>query len=604
MADSFVASAALPDVLTTTNGSHVRTPETWVARRFELKALLQQHILGALPPTVPTLTSATLLNQTSGGLSSAYVRLGFLANTSMVHVDINLAWRQADTARVALPVFLTQFNHRGWALAGVQRGYLSVLYPGGDTRDVSDDFRAAYPAATFRKILARAFVASRVVDFLCSKEYARLGGGGGLTLPRIDRKRISISGHSRNGKQSLVAAAFDDRFAAVVGSSPGTPIAAPVRFSSPDFNGETLNYVSDARDWWLPSLHSYFGREHELPADGHFVLALIAPRHVLLATALSDGEGDVTFADEQNVLAASRAFALLGAADALRIRWRPARHHGALDVQSYFDWFDRAAGAGTAGVDLFPQSPLHAFDWRAWSQSVTPPPPPPPPTAPLRERVLWLLGGSASLEAGSADGLTAGSHYCETGDEGSAWAFASELMMRDSLPRCLGGDCLHSVRRHSLSFGAYVTADLFVPAEAPPDVPLPVVIFQARPPRSRRHAVHCPHVESPTGCQSAFSCCVIACLARGALGVAMDTPRPFTLPCLARSTATPTNLATRASTASISRTSRAVSSTPSPAAGPPCSRGIWSAWVRGSRLMVHRSSIGAIATAARPGWPP
>ena len=95
-----------------------------------------------------------------------------------------------------------------------------VLYPGADTRDASGKFRAAYPACSMRKILARAFVASRTLDALL------LAGGphihGGPKLPAIDHARVAITGHSRNGKQSLIAAAFDERISAVVGSSPGT----------------------------------------------------------------------------------------------------------------------------------------------------------------------------------------------------------------------------------------------------------------------------------------------------------------------------------------------------------------------------------------------
>ena len=79
---------------------------------------------------------------------------------------------------------------------------------------------------------------------------------------------------------------------------------------------------------WLPSLASYYGREDELPADGHMILALVAPRYAMLATARSDSEGDVTFADEQNVLACASVWKLLGAADAVHIKFREGRHHG------------------------------------------------------------------------------------------------------------------------------------------------------------------------------------------------------------------------------------------------------------------------------------
>lgn len=46
-----------------------------------------------------------------------------------------------------------------------------------------------------------------------------------VDVPRIDPARVCITGHSRNGKQSLITAAFDERFTAVVGSSPGTPVS-------------------------------------------------------------------------------------------------------------------------------------------------------------------------------------------------------------------------------------------------------------------------------------------------------------------------------------------------------------------------------------------
>ena len=115
------------------------------------------------------------------------------------------------------------------------------------------------------------------------------------------------------------------RITDVVGSSSGTPVAAPIRFSSPDFDGETTNYDTTKRDWFLESLKGYFGREDEVPADGHYILAMIAPRRCLLATALSDGSGDATYAVERNAGAAAAAYSLLGASDHLRVRWREGR---------------------------------------------------------------------------------------------------------------------------------------------------------------------------------------------------------------------------------------------------------------------------------------
>ena len=213
------------------------------------------------------------------------------------------------------------------------------------------------------------------------------------------------------------------------------------------------------------------------------------PRHICTHSAFQ-GEGDHTWADEQNVLAAQAVFDLLGVSDHLHIRFRPGRHHGFIDPAHYVDWFDFAgappqSAAAAALAPLFPDShtkPLpHAFDWAAWNRSqsaVGAATSPPPPSAPLLDRVNWLIGGTA---AGSTAGLIGGSAYCESGAIGSEWDFKAALMMHDSFPRCEGRGCASNVTRISLSFGGYITASLFVPCATARceeiTAPLPVVVF-------------------------------------------------------------------------------------------------------------------------------
>jgi len=100
------------------------------------------------------------------------------------------------------------------------------LAKGADGKDVAPLFQQAYPKATFALIAARAYVASRCLDFILAH------------WTNVIADQIAVSGHSRNGKQSLVFAAMDERVTAVVGSSPGAPIAAPYRFTSSNFYGE------------------------------------------------------------------------------------------------------------------------------------------------------------------------------------------------------------------------------------------------------------------------------------------------------------------------------------------------------------------------------
>jgi hypothetical protein len=96
---------------------------------------------------------------------------------------------------------------------GVSRGYRCIMYPGADVYDAAPRFQSAYPNASFALIAARAFVGMRALDY-----------GLHHMASRVEPAQVSVSGHSRNGKQSLVLAAFDERVTAVVGSSPGAPV--------------------------------------------------------------------------------------------------------------------------------------------------------------------------------------------------------------------------------------------------------------------------------------------------------------------------------------------------------------------------------------------
>ena len=243
------ATPFLPPLLTMENGTSVSSAAAWwAARRPEVSRLLQQHLVGTLPATRPALLSSSVLNRTRdprSGALSAYVRLSFdVAATVDGTIDYELEIL-APNSSAHSPLFLTQWNHRQWALLGVSRGYVSVVYPGADTRDAAPAFQRAYRAeASMALIVARAFVASTVLDYVLSPRLVAdlgpavpplapgqvaiwLGLGLGLANPNSNPNpnpnpgQVAISGHSRNGKQSLLAAAFDPRISAVVGSSPG-----------------------------------------------------------------------------------------------------------------------------------------------------------------------------------------------------------------------------------------------------------------------------------------------------------------------------------------------------------------------------------------------
>jgi hypothetical protein len=168
----------------------------------------------------------------------------------------------------------------------LERGYaLATLYHG----DVAPDRPEASGGAHFVFVSGRrgaalvgeqdpgaialwAWGLSRAVDYL-------------LTDSAIDGARIAVTGHSRNGKAALFAAAFDRRIALVAPCQSGCGGAAPSRSQS----GESVRQLTSRFPHWFCRAFSRFSEgAPRLPFDQHCLIALVAPRPVLLCNAAED----------------------------------------------------------------------------------------------------------------------------------------------------------------------------------------------------------------------------------------------------------------------------------------------------------------------------
>ncbi len=102
---------------------------------------------------------------------------------------------------------------------------------------------------------------------------------------RVDQDGIISYGHSRYGKSALIVAAFDDRVDGVIAHQSGTGGASLNRQK----RGESVNQITDQYPHWFSHTYAaYAGREEEMPIDQHHLLALVAPRPMLLGNARRD----------------------------------------------------------------------------------------------------------------------------------------------------------------------------------------------------------------------------------------------------------------------------------------------------------------------------
>ena len=155
---------------------------------------------------------------------------------------------------------------------------------------------------------------SRCVDYLETQSFA-------------DKSKFIALGHSRLGKATLVAGAFDERFALVAPAGSGCAGTGAYRFNGKARNGrEGLNeIVKNFPQWTIPSLVEFSNRVERLPFDQHWLIDLVAPRLFIAADGLDDTAASVN-ALVQSYLAAKPVYALLGVPDHLGIHFRPGHH--------------------------------------------------------------------------------------------------------------------------------------------------------------------------------------------------------------------------------------------------------------------------------------
>jgi len=318
----------LPDPLILDEGGKnisITSIAQWKEKRQWMKEQLEYYITGSYPLSPDNFEVKVLSEKKDGSTTLRMVELSF-GPKQQAKLTIEL---MIPEGKGPFPVFMTQWNHRGWAQIAVRRGYMACVYAASDAKDDTEKYAEIWAGKyDFTRLMRRAFGTFRAVDYL-------------YTLPYIDKDKIALSGHSRNGKLSLIAAAFDDRIKAVIPSSGGSGAEVPWRYATQQYDVEDIALLSAAQPSWLhPRLRFFIGRENKLPIDQNHFMALIAPRGLMLSTAINEGAGN-PWGIEQAYGSAQKVYDFLNAKDNLAIRFRNGEHGtNAIDIEDYVDFFD------------------------------------------------------------------------------------------------------------------------------------------------------------------------------------------------------------------------------------------------------------------------
>lgn len=215
------------------------------------------------------------------------------------------SWR-APRCRSILGRALTQISHGDAILrpplrAMIERGYaVAVFYPS----EIAPDDPVLFREAPIRDLPAgqeSGAIAAWASLYLSVFEVMR-------TDSRVARSQIALWGHSRFGKAALLAAALEPQVGAIIANQSGT-FGATLSSAT---RGESVMQIMQRFPHWfpmLPEMHAY--RRSADGFDQHLLLALLAPRPILLGNARLDRWSDpaASFAAAR---AASDAYALFG----------------------------------------------------------------------------------------------------------------------------------------------------------------------------------------------------------------------------------------------------------------------------------------------------
>jgi len=324
--ESKVGTYTLPDPLLMANGRKVKNAKQWTRkRRPEILSLFEEFQYGKVPSR-PSDMTFNVFDWGTPALDGAAVRkqvtVYFTKDTSSHKMDI-LIYLPAD-AKEPVPVFLsigfmpnaTVTDDPG-IKAGMMRDPEGNLVPvqrkGGFGRmDVNQFLSEGIGFATVNyseiepdfaegiRYGIRGYYLKKGQDYPAPDEWGAISAWSwGLsrvmdyfeTDPQIDAGKVALFGVSRLGKTALWTGARDQRFGMVIASCSGEGGAALSRRNY----GENIDHMTHPTRYFYQfasNWRNYRDDPSKSPVDAHMLIALMAPRPLLLQTGTTDNWSD------------------------------------------------------------------------------------------------------------------------------------------------------------------------------------------------------------------------------------------------------------------------------------------------------------------------
>ncbi len=302
----------LPDPLVLKNGKKVTTAKMWWdLRRAEIVEDFDREIYGRMPRITPKVnwevTSVTNEEKYDVPVITKQL-IGHVDNSSypQVTVDIRLTLTTPANAKGPVPVIM-EFGFGGprpgaspagapgaapagpnWQQQALAKGWgYAILVPNsiqadngaGLTQGIIGLVNKGQPRKPddWGALRAWAWGASRALDYF-------------ETDKAVDAKQIGLEGHSRYGKATLVAMAYEPRLAIAFVSSSG---AGGAKLHRRNYGELVENVAAPSEYHWMAGNYLKYAGPltwNDLPVDSHELVALCAPRPVFISSG-DKGDG-------------------------------------------------------------------------------------------------------------------------------------------------------------------------------------------------------------------------------------------------------------------------------------------------------------------------
>jgi len=262
----------LPNPFIGMNGEPVTHASDWRCRRAEIGAQMQRWIYGEKPAPTASLNAEA---------SADSIKVSLSDNGQSIDFTAEIQWPTTGTPPYPALIGIGQprLNNQqildmGVAIINFPQNEVGA-HSGLESRGKGSFYSLYGEDHSAASTVAWAWGVSRLIDAL--EQTSELN---------IDPHRLGLTGCSRNGKGALVTGALDERIVLTIVQESGSGGSAAWRVADAQLasgqNVQTARQIVTENTWLSTNFEQFGESVNKLPVDNHELLAMVAPRGLLV----------------------------------------------------------------------------------------------------------------------------------------------------------------------------------------------------------------------------------------------------------------------------------------------------------------------------------